>query len=216
MSHLPNIGLKQFKRGQGLAAADLNDNFNALLGLIETAMHAALSPDPVAVQNEIGLDVLDQRVRGLEHLTSMHARQRNEREWAPMAHLGAVVVQLNALRRDLQASVARLDAACASVSAMHDDMGRRLQRLEQRPEAATKEEHDELFKEHKRIAEKEHMLLAQVNATRQEVGLLRKMAMGRARQRNEVEYATMAHLGAVVVMVKDLAKRLPPVEEAPP
>lgn len=208
MSHLPDIGLTQFKRGTGLSAEALNRNFALLLEAIETAMRTALTPDSAAVGNEVAIAGHEDRIARLEHMVTLHARQRNEKEWAPMAHLGAVMQMVLELRGPVSDRADRLLAAQAEARTIHDDLARRIARLEQQPEAATQEDFTALAQDHARLREKEHMLLAQVHAVRAETTALTKMAMGRARQRNEVEYATMAHLGAVVVMVKDIQKLL--------
>lgn len=102
MSHLPDISLKTWRPGEGLSAASLNDNFAALRGLIEVAMVAALTPDVAAVGNEVAIARHDQRIAALEHLTSLHARQRNEREVTPLAYTAMVMQQVRELRERLE------------------------------------------------------------------------------------------------------------------
>lgn len=209
MAHLPPIGLKVWAKNERLSAADLNRNFAALLDAVDIVMNAALMPDGVGVQNEIALAEHRDRIARLEGMVQLHARQRNEKEWAPMAHLGAVMQMVLELRGPVSERADGLLAAQAEARTQHDNVARRVARLEQQPESATQEDFTALAQEFQRIAAKEHMLLAQIIALRHEVGLLRKMAMGHARERNEIEYATMAHLGAVLQMVKDLAARVP-------
>jgi len=91
----------------------------------------------------------------------------------------------------------RIDEAHAGLGVEHDDLDRRLRRIEQQPDTATQEDFAALALDHKRLALKEHMLLSQTIALRAEVSILREMVMGHARQRNEVEYtplSTTAHL----------------------
>lgn len=209
MAHLPPIGLKVWAKNDRLSASDLNSNFQALLDSVEIVMGAALMPDPVGVGNEVAIASHGARLAALERMVQLHARQRNEKEWAPMAHLGAVMQMVLELRGPVSERADGLLAAQKEARTQHDELTTRVARLEQQPEAATQEDFAELAQEFRRIAAKEHMLMAQVIALRHEVGLLRKMAMGHARERNEIQYATMAHVGAVVQMVKDLAARLP-------
>jgi hypothetical protein len=123
VSHLPDIALKTLKRGQPLPAADLNHNFAALLALLDVVMHAALSPDPAGVANEVKLADNEKRLAALEHLTAMHARQRNERDLTPMAYTAAVMQQV----RDLRQQVQRL--AQQPEPATREDMAQLLQRI---------------------------------------------------------------------------------------
>ena len=210
MSHLPDIALPIFKAGTGLRAADLNAGFTALLNAVEIAMHTALSPDPAGVANEAKLADHEQRVAILEDLVQMHARQRNEKEWAPLSHLGAVLVRVMDLQRSVEEAVARLDAMHAELKGSHEGLWRRLARIEQQPEAATKEEHDSLFNEHQRIAEKEHMLLSQVVALRHETMLLREMTMGHDRLANRMEYTPLSTAGHLLQRIMEIEQRLGP------
>lgn len=175
-------------------------------------MVAALTPDQAAVGNEVAIAHHDARLAALEHLTSLHARQRNEKEWAPMAHLAMVMQQVRDLREPVQQAQAQLMAAHVRTEGMHADHAARLVRLEQQPEAATREDHDALFKEHLRVAEKEHMLLAQVIALRHEVGVLHKLAVGHDRLANRMEFAPMATVAHLLQRIMQLEQRLPPEE----
>jgi hypothetical protein len=197
VSHLPPVALKTWKPRDSLASADLNANFVALLGLIEVAMHAALSPDPAGVANEVKLGRHEQRIGLLEGLVAMHARQRNERELTPLAYTAAIMEQVRDLREPVQEAQKRLLQAHARAETLHDGHHARLSRLEQQPEAATKEDHDALFKEHRSLAETLPMLLAQVNSLRHEVGVLRRLVSAPDRVANRFEFAplaTVAHL----------------------
>lgn len=195
--HLNGPELKTWKKGDGLGATDLNGNFAVLADRIERVMVQALMPDQANVALEMRLRTLAERITALEHLTAMHARQRNEREWAPLSHVGALVVLVNNLRADLERAVRRLDEMHASLGSEHLDLDRRILRIEQQPEAAREEDFAALVSDHKRIAEKEHMLLSQVIALRAEVTILRSLTMGHDREANRMEYAplsTVAHL----------------------
>jgi len=129
MGQLPDLQLVEFKRGTSLSAQSLNANFVALLNLAQTAVTLALTPDEAITGVEQRMGALERRLTALEAMTNMHARQRNEKEWAPLAHVGAVLV----LARDLE---------------------RRLARLEQQPPTASQEDHDSLLKELANLAQR--------------------------------------------------------------
>lgn len=209
MGHLPSAALTQFERGKPLAAKDLNDNFLTLLALLEAVALEARLPDPTVVALEANLARLEHRVEALEHLTAMHARQRNEREWAPLSHLGAVIIMVNDLRRDMERAVFKLDAIHAELQAERGEHARRLQRLEQQPEYATADEVRPLAADHARLALKEHMLLAQIIALRHEMGLLREMQMGQDRLKNRTEYAPLSYIGHILQRLQAIEARLP-------
>ena len=148
MSHLPDIKLRIFEAKRPLAAADLNGNFTALLNLIEVAMVAALQPDPAGVGNEVKLANHAHRIDALEGLVAMHARQRNERDVAPMAYVAAVMQQVRELREPVMEATEKLLRAHT--------------RFEQQPEAALQEDHDSLVQEHHRLAQTVASLLQRI------------------------------------------------------
>lgn len=207
MSHLPAIALKTWRQRDSLAAADLNANFAAMLGLLDVVMHAALTPDPAGVANEVKLATHDQRLDLLEGLVAMHARQRNEREVTPLAYTAAVMQQVRDLREPVQAAQQQLLRAQGRAEALHDGHHVRISRLEQQPAAATKEDHDALFKEHRSLAEILPMLLAQVNALRHEVGVLRKLVSAPDRVANRLEFAPMATVAHLLQRIMELERR---------
>lgn len=211
MGHLNGQSLKTWKKGDGLAAIDLNQNFAALAGRIEAAMAQALMPDPANVGLEMRLGRLLERVGALEELTALHARQRNEKEWAPLSHLGAVLTRVNDLQRKLEDAVFRIDEACARLGVDHEDIHRRMARLEQQPQPAREEDFVVLADHHERLRVKEHMLLAQVIALRHEVSILRRLALGRDRVANRLEFAPMAYVGHLLERIRGIEARLPEV-----
>lgn len=204
MAHLNGPALKTWKKGDGLGATDLNGNFGILADRIERVMAEALMPDPANVSLEMRLATQAKRIEALEHLTAMHARQRNEREWAPLSHVGALVVMVNNLQRKLEKAVARLDQVHASLGVDHDDLDRRLARLEQQPEAADKESFGALVRDHERVALKEHMLMAQIIALRHETRILRELTMGHDRQANRMEFAPLSTVGHLLQRIMAL------------
>lgn len=213
MSHLPDLKLTTFERGKPLAAAELNHNFALLLGAIETAMVTALSPDPAAVQSEVHIAAHARRLDTLERLQLMHDRQRNEKQWAPLAHVAALMQLMLEIRGPLSDRADELLAAQGEARTQHDGLARRVQRLEQQPEPASREDCEALAKEVTRLSLFEHNLLVQVHALRRETHTLIEMAKGHARQRNEMEYAPLAVAGHLLQRVKDIEARLP--KEAP-
>ena len=170
-------------------------------------MVAALQPDPAGVGNEVKLANHAHRIDALEGLVAMHARQRNERDTAPMAYVAAVMQQVRELREPVQETGKKLLRAHERAEALHDGQHERLSRLEQQPEAATKEDHDSLVQEHRRLAQTERMLLAQVIALRHEVGILREVALGHDREANRREYAPMATVAHLLQRIMELEKR---------
>lgn len=208
MAHLNGTELKTWKRGDGLGATDLNANFAILADRIERVMAQALMPDQANVQLELRLVAQAKRIERLESMVAMHARQRNEKEWAPLSHVGAIVQMLHALDRKVSEAVERVDKAYARAGLDQDDLHRRLLRLEQQPDSATHEEFAALARDHDRIALKEHMLLAQIIALRHEVSILRELALGHDRQANRLEYAPMSMVGHLLqrIMALEAAK----------
>lgn len=211
MSHLPNVFLTTWKPGDRLTSEALNRNFLTLLALLEGVALEARTPDQVVVALETRIGEIEGRVAALEHLTAMHARQRNEREWAPLSHLGALITMVNDLRRDMERAVSKLDVIHAELQIERGDHERRLARLEQQPEYARQEDFAPLAADHHRLALKEHMLLAQVIALRHETMLLREIAMGHDRQANRLEFAPMSMIGHILQRLNAIeAAKLPP------
>lgn len=202
--HLNGPELKTWKKGDGLGATDLNGNFAILADRVERVMVQALMPDAANVALEMRLRALTERIVAMESLTAMHARQRNEREWAPLSHVGALVTMVNNLQRKLEEAVLRLDQMHASLGVDHLDLDRRLARLEQQPEAADKESFGALVRDHKRVAQKEHMLLAQIIALRHETRILRELTMGHDRAANRMEYAPLSTVGHLLQRIMAL------------
>lgn len=209
MAHLNGPALKTWKKGDGLGATDLNGNFAVLADRIERVMAQALMPDPAAVGLEMSLRDIKQRLATVEYMLTLHARQRNEREWAPLSHVGALVTLVNDLRFDLEKAVRRVDEAHATAGLDHDDLHRRLARLEQQPDAATEEDFVLLAADHKRLALKEQMLLAQVIALRHETRILRELTMGHDREANRMEFAPLSTVGHLLQRIGEIEKRLP-------
>jgi hypothetical protein len=198
MGHLPAHALNQFERGKPLTAAALNANFLTLLALIENLAREMRTPASTVVALETDAASATKRIEALEHLTAMHARQRNEKEWAPLSHIGALVQMVNGVAREFRTAADQLDVAHAGLGVDHDDLHRRLLVLEQQPQSAMQEDFVALIKDHERIALKEHMLLSQIIALRHEVGLLRELALGRDRQANRLEFAPMSYIGQIL------------------
>lgn len=209
MGHLNGPKLTTWNKGDGLHARDLNSNFGILADRIERVMVQALMPDAANVSLEMKLSSQAKRIEALENLTAMHARQRNEREWAPLSHVGALVVMVNNLQRKLEEAVLRLDQMHASLGVDHDDLDRRLARLEQQPEAADKESFGALVRDHERVALKEHMLLAQIIALRHETRILRELTLGHDRAANRMEFAPLSTIGHLLQRIGEIEKRLP-------
>ena len=209
MAHLNGHKLTTWSKGDQLRADALNGNFAALADLAHAAMAQALMPDPANVTLEMAIGRLAERVGALESLTAMHARQRNEKEWAPLSHLGALVTLVNQATRKLEDATRRIDETHAALAVDHDDLDRRIARIEQQPDSATEEDFTVLARDHERLALKEHMLLAQVIALRHEVRVLRDLATAKDRVANRLEFAPMSYVGFVLQRIKEIEARLP-------
>lgn len=209
MAHLNGHNLTTWGKGDQLRAIDLNGNFATLADRIEYAMATALMPDPAAVSLEMQLAAQAKRIEALESLTSLHARQRNEKEWAPLSHLGALVTLVNQACRQLEEATRRIDETHAGLAVDHDDLNRRIARIEQQPDSASHEDFTVLARDHERLALKEHMLLAQVIALRHEVRVLRDLASAKDRVANRLEFAPMSYVGFILQRIKEIEVRLP-------
>ena len=208
MGHLPATSLVTWKPGDKLSAQALNQNFLAILALLEALAREIRTPDPVVVALENRVAALERRAAGLEQLTSLHARQRNEREYAPLAHLGALVQMVNDAYRHFGGVAKRVEDEGLRVGLREDDLDRRLARLEQQPEFATQEAFAPVAKEYERIALKENMLLAQVIALRHEVRIVTELAVSHDRLANRKEYAPLSMIGHLLQRIKDIEARL--------
>jgi FKBP-type peptidyl-prolyl cis-trans isomerase len=209
MAYLNGHSLTVWKQGDRLLSTDLNHNFGVLADLVERAMAQALQPDAAAVGLEMRLGRLEERVAALEHLTAMHARQRNEREYAPLSSMGAVLVLVNEATRKTEQVIARLTELLADRAIEYENFNRRLHRVEQQPDSATQEDFAALAADHKRLALTEDMLLAQVSGLRHELIYTRRIAEGKDREANRKDYAPMAYFGHLMQRIKELEARLP-------
>jgi len=206
VTHLPGAEIIEFRPGP-LKADALNQAFKTMRSMVEEAARLALTPDPVVVGLEMALGRLDGRVQALERLSLLHERQRNEKEWAPLAHLGAVLTRLDALQTMVQQAVDRLDAQLAQSATLHTSISRQLGVLRQKPDPASQEDLDRLADSHHELKTKEHMLLAQTLALRAEVGILRELALGHDRQANRLEFAPLSYVAAILSRLQALEER---------
>lgn len=204
MGYLPDNGLTVWGQGDQLTAQALNDNFLRLKEYAEQAVTIAMSPDVAVVRLEMRLAEIDERLDRIEQLLAMHERQRNEKEWAPLAHLGGVLQRLDGLQSLVEASVARLEEAHSAAQAMHEDQHRRLARLEQQPEMATAEAHGKLVKAHRKSARQASLALGQAVGLRQEVAETRRIAEAHDRVANRLEFAPMATMAALLERIMRL------------
>ena len=209
MSHLPNLGLKTWGKGDKLSAEQLNSNFAALLQAVEVCMVAALSPDPAGVANEVHIANHATRLDTIERMLTLHERQRNEKAWAPLAHVSALMQLMLEIRGPLAAKAEQLQDAQQAVLQLHADVVRRVQRLEQAPEYAMQADHAALAADCDTIAQKAHVAMVQAVALRQEVGQLRKLALGRDRLANRMEYAPLSTVGHILQRIREIEARLP-------
>lgn len=209
MSHLPDIRLPRFEKGRPLNAADLNNAFQLLLGAIEVCMHAALTPDAATNANEVMIAAHGDRLDMLERMQMMHERQRNEKAWAPLAHVAALMQLMLEIRGPLVARAEQLHEACSDIRQLHAELVRRVQRLEQAPEYAMQADHEVLAADCERIAQKAHIAMVQAVALRQEVGVLQKMMAAHERQRNEKQYMPLSTGGHLLQRIREIEARLP-------
>jgi len=208
MGQLPDAQLIEFKRGTQLTAQALNQNFVALLNLAQTAITLALTPDEAITGVEARMGALERRLAGLEAMAMLHERQRNAKEWAPLATLGAVLVRVTDLQRVVEEAASRLLDAHAEIKGAHEDLGRRLARIEQRPEAATQEDHMHAVNELARLTQLEATLLSQVHGLRAEAAYALKIAQGHDRVANRMEFTPLSTTGHLLQRIMDIEKRL--------
>lgn len=209
MSHLPDIALTKFEAKKPLRADDLNRNFAILLGAIEVCMHAALTPDAATNANEVHIANHAARLDAIERMLTLHERQRNEKAWAPLAHVAALMQLMLEIRGPLAAKAEQLQQAQVEVLQLHADVLRRVQRLEQAPEYAMAADHKALAADCDTIAQKAHVAMVQAVALRQEVGQLRKLALGHDRLANRMEYAPLSTVGFILQRIREIEARLP-------
>lgn len=208
MSHL-QVALPRFEKGKPLNAADLNSAFQQLYAAIEVCMHAALTPDAATNANEVHIAAHGDRLDMLERMQMMHERQRNEKAWAPLAHVAALMQLMLEIRGPLAEKADALQEAQEQVLELHADLVRRVQRLEQAPEYAMKADHEALAADCETIAQKAHIAMVQAVALRQEVGQLRKLALGHDRLANRMEYAPLSTVGHLLQRIREIEARLP-------
>lgn len=209
MGQLPDIKLKAWKRGDGIAASDLNGNFQLLADQLETIMRVALTPDPVGRALEPKLSAAEERLDRIETMLCLHERQRNEKQWATLAHVAGVMQLVQSLIGPVTQHAERLLAAHAKAQTLHDDLERRLARLEQQPDYALAEDHAGLAQAHRALQAQADITLGQATALRHELIYLRGLQEGNERLRNEKQYMPLASGGALLQRIMDLEKRLP-------
>lgn len=99
MGYLPDHGLTVWRQGDQLSAATLNANFAVLLEYVEQALTQALTPDAAVVALEMRLGRLEERLAALEGMAAMHERQRNEKQYAPLATVAHLLQRLEKLEQ---------------------------------------------------------------------------------------------------------------------
>lgn len=213
MAHLNGHKLERWDKGDRLTAEGLNHNFATLAEIAEAALLHARTPDQTVVRLEMTTGRLAERLDVLERLANMHERQRNEKEWAPLSHLGAIVTMVNDLRQQVEAAIARLDEAHAEIGTLHDDLERRLLRIEQQPDAAADAEFQSVALDHKRLALEQKGMLAQIVALQDQMQTLTDWALGKDQRVNRVEYAPLAYFGELVRRIEKLEARVPGAEK---
>jgi hypothetical protein len=207
MAPLNGHKLQRWDKGDQLAAQDLNGNFAMLYDMAASAMVRAQQPDPAAVGLEMAQERLAKRVAALEHQTAMHAHQRNEKQYVPLSHLGAMVTMVNDLRGEVETAIRRTDQTHAALNVDHDDLHRRLLRVEQHPDTPSKEAFAVLVSDQEDVALELQAALAQIVELRHEVGILRDLALGRDRVANRLEYAPLAYVGELLKRLEVLEAR---------
>lgn len=208
MAHLNGHKLQRWEPGDRLQAEGLNHNFATLAEIAEAALLQARTPDQTVVRLEMATGRLAERLDVLERLANMHERQRNEKEWAPLSHLGAIVTMVNDLRQQVEAAVARIDQMHAGLSTNRDELNRRLARIEQQPDAATEEDFSFLARDHERVALEQKGMLAQIVALQGQLQTLTDWALGKDQRVNRVEYAPLAYFGELVRRIEKLEERV--------
>lgn len=173
MSYIEQPALYELKDRQPISASGVNANFRTVVELIGTAVMTVRTPGAIINGLEVKVADLEQRTKILENLSAMHARQRNEPQYAPLSSLGAVLMRVDALQRSVEDAVVRLEKALAAAESLSANQHARLAALEARPAMASRHEVLDLAQLHDQTVQIATNAMRQAMSLRREVMELR-------------------------------------------
>lgn len=198
--------------GDSLQASDLNANFLLLLGLIGTATAEARQPDEIAETVCAWSVEADERLEALENHAKGTERERNLRQYAPLALIGSLQRQIAALSGPIQQECERLRAEIATQRQSEGHVAARVTALEDRPHPATAptvEQFAALQKELKQAQAEARTAFGQVAGLRAELAALRKLVTDPDRgTQNKRLYAPLAAVGQLLHRIAAIEARL--------
>lgn len=207
MGHLPDNGLVVWHRGEQLTADGLNGNFATLREYAERALTQALMPDPAVVALEMRLGRIENRLASLEDHVTRSARERGEMEWTPLAYFGGMLQRLDGLQELVEAAASTLQETFRKTERLQTDQDRRLQVLEQQPEAAEAEAFRFLELDYQEMARVVRGLVAETREMREMLAYVKRTAEGSDREANRQQYTPLA-------VTAEMLKRLEALEAA--
>lgn len=209
MSNLREVSFYRLARGKEIHAQGVNENFMLLYQLIGEVARMVRTPEPVVTALEKHVIELAGRLDSVENLSQLHARQRNEKEFAPLASVGALLVRMNQLQEHFDAAVKKLEHMAAELLVTHDDHEFRLKRLEEY-EHPTIAQHEELEAAITKATEYARIALQQSTELRRTTNALTKAlaspAPDRALNRTDPQ---MAYIGHILSRLKALEDKVP-------
>lgn len=188
------------EKGKQISASGLNGNFRKLAELLLELQISERTPAPVVVDLEVALAKLEERTKTLEKLSAMHERQRNEREYAPLSSVGALLVRMNQLQERFDEAVKKLEQMTGEIIVTHDGHEDRLKTIEARGELATVEQLNGFLEELDKAREYARLALQQSTELRRTTNALTKAMASPSPDRalNKPEFAPMAYIGHIL------------------
>lgn len=186
--------------GKPISSSGVNDNFREIMGHIVDQSIALRTPAPVVVDLEVALAKLEARTKTLEELSALHARQRNEREYAPLSSVGALLVRMNQLQERFDEAVRKLEQMAGEIIVTHDGHEDRLKTIEAKGELATVEQLNGFLEELDKAREYARLALQQSTELRRTTNALTKAMASPSPDRalNKPEFAPMAYIGHIL------------------
>lgn len=168
--------------GDALQAADLNANFLLLLGMVGSVAARANLADPAIEEIIHEVIELGDKIEHVEEHLGREAK-RAQQTSIPLAALASLKKQLDGLEGPLRRHADALQALLLRQRATQDDLGARLQRLEQKPAAATQTELQGLQQSLARLAGEAQAMRYDLMTAQREIQRLEPMAQAEQESR---------------------------------
>lgn len=210
MSNIREVSFYRLARGKEIYAQGVNENFAVLYQLIGEVARMVRTPEPVVTQLEKHVIELADRLDSVENLSALHARQRNEKEFAPLSSVGALLVRMNQLQEHFDAAVKTLEHLTGELLVTRDGQEARIKKLEQHPHP-TMAQHEELLAQVTKAVEYARLALQASTELRRTTNALTKALASPAPERalNQPQYASMAYIGHILQRLKALEDKVP-------